>query len=104
MKAIDCSRQEKNVEFLYNQLCDGIEEVGASHVVQIVTDVALVCKAPSMLVQEKYKHTCWTPCCVRSLNNVLKDIGKFEWVSALIEKGKKIQMFICNHHQTQAIY
>lgn len=34
----------------------------------------------------------------------LKDIDKFEWVSALIQKGRKSQMFICNHHQTQAIY
>ncbi|XP_059078050.1 uncharacterized protein LOC131876626 [Cryptomeria japonica] len=45
LKAIDCSGQEKNVEFLHSQLCDSIEEVGASHVVQVVTDVAPVCKA-----------------------------------------------------------
>lgn len=30
-KAIDCSRQEKKAKFLHNQLCDNIEEVGASH-------------------------------------------------------------------------
>lgn len=104
LKAFDCSGQQKNAKFLFNQLCDDIEEVGASHIVQIVTDVAPVCKVAGMLVQKKYKHIFWTPCCVHSLNNALKDIGKFEWVSALIEKGRKIQMFICNHHQTQAIY
>ncbi|XP_059076405.1 uncharacterized protein LOC131078326 [Cryptomeria japonica] len=69
LKAIDCSGQEKNAEFLHSQLCDSIEEVGASHVVQVVTDAAPVCKAAD-----------------------------------LIEKGRKIQMFICNHHHTQAIY
>lgn len=41
---------------------------------------------------------------MHSLNNALKDIGKFQWILDLIEKGKKIQMFICNHHHTQAIY
>ena len=41
---------------------------------------------------------------MHSLNNALKDIGKLEWVRLLIENGHKIQMFICNHHQSQAIY
>lgn len=41
---------------------------------------------------------------MHSLNNALKNIGKFQWISDLIKKGKKIQMFICNHHHTQAIY
>ena len=41
---------------------------------------------------------------MHSLNNALKDIGKIEWIQALIEEGRKIQMFICNHHQSQAIY
>ena len=104
LKAIDCSGQEKNAEFLHTQLCEGIEEVGATHVVQVVTDAAPVCKAAGMLVQKKYKHIFWTPCCVHSLNNALKDIGKFQWITDLIEKGRKIQMFICNHHHTQAIY
>ncbi|KAH9292112.1 hypothetical protein KI387_042698 [Taxus chinensis] len=104
LKAIDCSGQEKNAEFLEKQLCDAIEEVGASHVVQVITDAAPVCKAAGLLVQKKYKHVFWTPCCVHALNNALKDIGRFQWISELIEKGRKIQMFICNHHQTQAIY
>ncbi|XP_059063854.1 uncharacterized protein LOC131856294 [Cryptomeria japonica] len=96
--------QEKNTEFFHSQLCDSIEEVGASHVVQVVTDAAPVCKAAGMLVQKRYRQIFWTPCCVHSLNNALKDIGKFQWISNLIEKGRKIQMFICNHHHTQAIY
>ena len=41
---------------------------------------------------------------MHSLNNALKDIGKLEWIRLLIENGRKIQMFICNHHHSQAIY
>jgi hypothetical protein len=41
---------------------------------------------------------------VHSLNNALKDIAKIEWIWLLIENGRKIQMFICNHHHSQAIY
>eukprot|EP01018_Ginkgo_biloba_P010149 Gb_26025 [translate_table: standard] len=38
------------------------------------------------------------------MNNVLKDFSKFSWIAPIIEKGKEIQMFVCNHHQAQAIY
>ena len=41
---------------------------------------------------------------MHSLNNALKDISKIEWIRLLIENGRKIQMFICNHHHSQAIY
>lgn len=46
------------------------------------------------------RHIFWMPCAV---HNALKDIGKIEWI-VLIENGRKIQMFICNQHHTQAIY
>ncbi|XP_057816873.1 uncharacterized protein LOC131030158 [Cryptomeria japonica] len=104
LKAIDCSREEKKAKFFHNQLCDSIEEVGASHVVLVVTDIAPVCKVAGMLVQKTYRQIFWTPCCVHSLNNALKDISKFQWITDLIEKGGKIQMFIWNNHHTQAIY
>eukprot|EP01018_Ginkgo_biloba_P003933 Gb_13996 [translate_table: standard] len=103
LKAIGCSGKEKNTFFFRDALSDAIE-VRLSNVVQVIIDVAPVCKATGLLVQKKYKHIFWTPCCVHALNNALKDIGKFDWIVALIEKGRKIQMFICNHHRTQAWY
>ena len=39
---------------------------------------------------KKYKHIFWTPCCVHSLNNAFKDIDKFQWITNLIQKGRKI--------------
>eukprot|EP01018_Ginkgo_biloba_P033596 Gb_20372 [translate_table: standard] len=103
LRAIDCSRKEKNTFFLRDVLSGAIDEVGVSNFVQVITDVAPVCKATG-LVQKMYKHIFWTPCCVHGLNNALKGIAKFDWIATLIEKGKKIQMFICNHHQTQSWY
>eukprot|EP01018_Ginkgo_biloba_P027576 Gb_23152 [translate_table: standard] len=97
-RAIDCSGKEKNTFFLRDALSDAIEEVGVSNVIQVITDASPVCKVAGLLVQKKYKHILWTPCCVHALNNALKDIAKFDWIATLIEKGKKIQMFICKHH------
>eukprot|EP01018_Ginkgo_biloba_P031625 Gb_00101 [translate_table: standard] len=104
LRAIDCSGKEKNTFFLRDVLSAAIDEVGVSNVVQVITDVAPVCKVAGLLVLKKYKHIFWTPCCVHALNNALKDITKFDWIATLIEKRRKIQMFICNHHQTQSWY
>lgn len=71
-----------------------VVEVGALNVVQVIIDAALVCKVAGLLVWKKDMHIFWTPCCVHALNNALKDIGKFDWTAALIEKSRKIQMFI----------
>jgi hypothetical protein len=49
-------------------------------------------------------HIFWTPCCVHALNNALKDIGKIQWVSTLVIATRDVQMFICNHHTSLAMY
>eukprot|EP01018_Ginkgo_biloba_P010025 Gb_05114 [translate_table: standard] len=68
---------------LRDALSDANEEVGVSNVVQVITEVAPICKVVGLLTQ-KYRHIFWTPCCVHVLNNALKDIGKFDWIATLI--------------------
>ena len=63
-----------------------------------------MCRSNVFLIQSKYKHIFWTPCCVHALNNALKDIGKIEWVSNLVTTARNVQMFICNHHSSLAMY
>jgi hypothetical protein len=41
---------------------------------------------------------------VHALNNALKDIEKIEWVSSLVTTARNVQMFICNHHTSLAMY
>eukprot|EP01018_Ginkgo_biloba_P029096 Gb_01419 [translate_table: standard] len=73
-RAIDCSGKKKNTFFFRDVLSVAIDEVRVSNVVQVITDDAPVCKVAGLLVQKKYKHIFWTPCCVHALNNALKDI------------------------------
>eukprot|EP01018_Ginkgo_biloba_P018641 Gb_01306 [translate_table: standard] len=70
----------------------------------VITDATPVCKVAGMIVQNKNRHISWNPCFVYAMNNVLKDFSKFSSITPIIEKGKEIQMFVCNHHQAQAIY
>eukprot|EP01018_Ginkgo_biloba_P019728 Gb_09000 [translate_table: standard] len=101
MRAIDCSLTEKNAIFQSELLCEAIEEVGPSYVVQVITHATSICKATGIMVQTKFRHIYWTPYFVYAMNSVLKDFNKFLWI---IEKGREIQMFVCNHRQAQAIY
>ena len=104
LRAIDCSGKLKDATFMFEVLKDAIDEIGPSNVVHIITDAAPVCKAAGLMVQSRYKHIFWTPCCVHALNNVLKDIGKISWISKIILEAREAQMFICNHHASLAIY
>jgi hypothetical protein len=51
-----------------------VEEVGAKHVVQIITDNAANWKGADLIVQKKYDEIFWTPCVVHTLNLALKNI------------------------------
>jgi hypothetical protein len=73
-------------------------------VVQIVTDAAHVCKAAGRLVEAAYRHIWWTPCCVHAMNNALKDMGKIGWIRAVVNDARDVQMFICNHHTSHALF
>eukprot|EP00253_Pinus_taeda_P027883 PITA_27883 len=104
LKAIDCSSETKDATFMFEMLKDAIDEVGPSNVVHVITDAAPVCKATGLMIQSRYRHIFWTPCCVHALNNLLKDIGKIQWITKIISDAREAQMFICNHHASLAIY
>ena len=104
LKAIDCSGKMKDAAFQYEVLKDAIEEIGSSNVVQVITDTAPLCRSAGLVIQRRYKHLFWTPCCVHALNNALKDIGKISWINRIILDARDAQMFICNHHASLAIY
>eukprot|EP01018_Ginkgo_biloba_P018888 Gb_18909 [translate_table: standard] len=64
-------------------------------------------RAINCSLQEKnviFQHIYWMPYFVHAMNNVLEDFGKFSWISPIIEKGREIQMFVCNHHLAQTMY
>lgn len=52
LKAIDCSGVEKDAMFISTILIDAIESVGPQHVVQVITNIAKVCRAAGFPVQE----------------------------------------------------
>lgn len=68
MYAEDFSGVEKTGVAIANFMQGTIETVGASSVLQVVTDNAANCKAVGKEIEKVYKHVFWSPCCVHTLN------------------------------------
>ena len=59
----------------------GIEAVGPSNFLQVVTDNAANCKAAGREIEKVFKHIFWSSCCVHSLNLIFKDMAQeFYWM------------------------
>ncbi|XLU66970.1 hypothetical protein S245_026023, partial [Arachis hypogaea] len=54
LKAVDCSDEIKDKDYVTKQIRDVIREVGLSNVVQIVTDNAPVCKSVDLLIEAEF--------------------------------------------------
>ena len=105
LKVVDCEGQVKDSEFISRILIDAIESVDPDNVVQVVTDNAKVCRAAGIIIESRYDHIFWTPCTVHSLNLVMKSIGtEIDFVKIVYEEAEEIQMFVTNHHMSQAIF
>jgi hypothetical protein len=105
LRAVDCEGEKKDGAFIANILIQAIEQVGPQNVVQVITDNAKNCRAAGLLVEERFEHIFWTPCSVHSLNLMLQKIGtKIHWIKKMYEEAQQIQMFVTNHHMTQAIF
>jgi len=74
LRSIDGSGEIKDKDFIAKHMRDVIIEVGPKNVVQIITDIAVVCKAACMLIEEKFPSIYWTLCVVHTLNLALKNI------------------------------
>ena len=54
LKAIDCSNEIKDKDFIAKHMREVIMEVGHSNVVQIVTNNAVVCKATGLIIEAQF--------------------------------------------------
>ncbi|KAL5134361.1 hypothetical protein HKD37_03G007538 [Glycine soja] len=74
LKAINCSNEIKDKDFIAKHMREVIMEVGHSNVVQIVMDNAVVCKVAGLIIEVEFPSIYWTPCVVHTLNLALKNM------------------------------
>ena len=98
LTAEDYSGEVKDAHFIADVIMKAIEQMGCSKVVQVITDIALVCKVAGLIIESRYDHIFWTPRIVHNLNLILEEIdNKVPWIKELIGKEREIIKFITNH-------
>lgn len=104
LDAEDTTGEVKDAAYICEQLCSRIESVQSGNVLHVVMDNAPVCKAAGQLVTEKYPHILCSPDPTHGVDLFFEDIAKLDWVKPLLNKAKKVNAFITNHHATLALF
>jgi len=81
VKARDSSGHQKTSKNLVAIWAYGIDYVGASNVVQFISDSKASNRRAGSLLEDKYPNIFWTPCVAHGLNNLMKDIGGLPWIA-----------------------
>ncbi|XP_074308360.1 uncharacterized protein LOC141643211 [Silene latifolia] len=117
IKAVDCSGEVKDKEYIASLLSEVIDEVGDQNVVQVLTDNASNCKGAGELIEGRYSHIYWTPCVVHTLNLALKNIcaarntnnneetyNECHWITEIHVDALFIKNYIMTHGMRLAIF
>eukprot|EP00256_Glycine_max_P068435 XP_025983030.1 uncharacterized protein LOC100803797 isoform X1 [Glycine max] len=117
LKAIDCSNEIKDKDFIAKHMREVIMEVGHSNVVQIVIDNAAVCKAAGLIIEAEFPSIYWTPCVVHTLNLALKNIcaaknteknnvayEECSWITQIADDAMFVKIFIMSHSMRLSIF
>eukprot|EP00253_Pinus_taeda_P036583 PITA_36583 len=97
MKSVDASSHIKDAKLLCDLLDVFILEVGAEHVVQVITDNAANYVAADKMLMERHPTLFWTPCAAHCIDLMLEDIGKNSFVKDIVDSSKSITKLIYNH-------
>ncbi|CAN1764751.1 hypothetical protein LINPERHAP1_LOCUS9391 [Linum perenne] len=104
MKSFIKSRDTSNVshtsEVIFDLVDGAIEEVGAEHVVQVVTDNASNNMGAKKLLLEKRPNIFWSSCATHTINLMLQGIGNLPKFKKVIDQSKAFTIFIYGHHRT----
>ncbi|GKC53422.1 hypothetical protein Tco_1076167 [Tanacetum coccineum] len=99
----ECSGEAHTSEYIYEYVDACIQEVGAEHVVQIVTDNASNNMGAAALLKVTRPKIFWTSCATHTINLMLEGIGALPRFKKILDQAKKLTIFIYSHHKTLAM-
>ncbi|GJY70705.1 hypothetical protein Tco_0474408 [Tanacetum coccineum] len=98
-----CLGEAYTSEDIYDYVDACIQEVGAEHVVQIVTDNASNNMGAAALLKVTRPKIFWTSCATHTINLMLEGIGALPRFKKILDQAKKLTIFIYSHHKTLAM-
>ncbi|CAN1774733.1 hypothetical protein LINPERHAP1_LOCUS13061 [Linum perenne] len=100
IKSKDTSDVSHTSEVIFNLVDNAIEELGAEHVVQVVTDNASNNMGAKALLLEKRPNIFWSSCATHTINLMFQGIGNLPKFKKVIDQTKAFTIFIYGHHRT----
>lgn len=76
-----------------------IIKIGASNIIQIVTDNEISFKAAGNIVIQHYKNIVRTPCSAHCIDLMMEDITSLPYVNNVFDNAKSITSFIYNYEK-----
>ncbi|KAL9227765.1 hypothetical protein vseg_003416 [Gypsophila vaccaria] len=114
LDSFDASGIRKDAPYIADIFFKAIDEVGASNIVQVVTDNGGNFKAAGSLIEQKFPSIFWTPCVVHCLNLAFKSIcepsersahyEQCKWLISLCDEINEIQKFVTNHDMVKGVF
>lgn len=86
-----------SAEYLASSLARYINEVGPERIVHVCTDNAANCKAAGKVIERQFPKISWTGCTSHSIDLLLEDFGKEEWVASVCATGRTLVRFITRY-------
>ncbi|CAN1766835.1 hypothetical protein LINPERHAP1_LOCUS10069 [Linum perenne] len=100
IKSKDTSGIAHTSDVIFDLVDSAIEEVGAEHVVQVVTDNASNNMGAKALLLEKRPNIFWSSCATHTINLMLQGIGNLPRFKKVLDQAKNFTIFIYSHHCT----
>jgi hypothetical protein len=97
LKSVDATNNYKSANYICALIEEVIEEVGATRVVQVVSDNGANFKKAGSILMENYSHIFWTPCAAHCIDLMLEDIGNTDEIKDVVQKAQHFTNFIYNH-------
>jgi hypothetical protein len=74
-----------------------VEEVGAGNVLQVITNGEEHYVTAGKKLMDTFPSLYWAPCAARCIDQILEDLGKLEWINAVLEQAKSVTRFVYNN-------
>ncbi|XP_074308224.1 uncharacterized protein LOC141643094 [Silene latifolia] len=97
LKSVNATNLIDDTDLLFDLIKEVVEEVGDKNVLQVITPNEDCFSAAGKRLSDTYPTVYWTPCAASSIVLMLEDLGKIEWINAVLEQCKSITRFIYNH-------
>ncbi|GMH04257.1 hypothetical protein Nepgr_006096 [Nepenthes gracilis] len=97
LKSADITNIANSSDTLFELLKEVVEEVGVRNVLQVITSSEEQYVVAGRKLSDAYPTLYWAPCAAGSLDLILDDFGKIEWIKVVLEQSKSITRFIYNH-------